>query len=58
MQGAFSDRYSVAESNGKEAVPLKVEWGKAITAKAIDAELLGAGTTRSPSSTTKPPPAS
>ena len=40
MQGAFSDRWhKVAESNGKEAVPLKVEWGQAITAEMIDAEL-------------------
>lgn len=44
MQGAFSDRWlKVAESNGKEAAPLKVEWGKAITARAIDAELAKGG---------------
>jgi len=40
MQGAFSDRWlKVAEANGKEAIPLKVEWGRAITAQAIDKEL-------------------
>jgi aspartate aminotransferase-like enzyme len=40
MQGAFSDRWlKVAEANGKEAVPLKVEWGRAITAPMIDKEL-------------------
>lgn len=44
MQGAFSDRWlKVAESNGKEAVPLKVEWGRAISAKMIDAELAKGG---------------
>ena len=44
MQGAFSDRWlKVAESNGKQAVPLKVEWGRAITADAIDKELAKGG---------------
>ncbi len=44
MQGAFSDRWlKVAEANGKEAVPLRVEWGKAITAEAIDKELAKGG---------------
>jgi aspartate aminotransferase-like enzyme len=44
MQGAFSDRWlKVAETNGKEAVPLRVEWGKAITAQAIDRELAKGG---------------
>jgi len=44
MQGAFSDRWlKVAETNGKEAVPLKVEWGRAITAQAIDNELAKGG---------------
>jgi aspartate aminotransferase-like enzyme len=40
MQGAFSDRWhKVAEANGKEADPLQVEWGKAITAEMIDRAL-------------------
>ncbi len=40
MQGAFSDRWlKVAQANGKQADALKVEWGKAITAEAIDREL-------------------
>jgi aspartate aminotransferase-like enzyme len=44
MQGAFSDRWlKVAEANGKHAVPLKVEWGRAITAEAIDRELAKGG---------------
>ncbi len=44
MQGAFSDRWlKVAEANGKQAVPLKVEWGRAIAASAIDAELAKGG---------------
>jgi len=44
MQGAFSDRWlKVAETNGKEAVPLRVEWGRAITAEAIDRELAKGG---------------
>ena len=44
MQGAFSDRWlKVAETNGKQAVPLKVEWGKAITAAMIDRELAKGG---------------
>jgi aspartate aminotransferase-like enzyme len=37
MQGAFSDRWlQVARANGKEADPLKVEWGKGIRAAEID----------------------
>ena len=33
MQGAFSDRWlTVAESNGKQADRLQVDWGRAITA--------------------------
>ena len=44
MQGAFSDRWhTVAEANGKQAVPLKVEWGQAVTAEMIDAELATGG---------------
>ena len=44
MQGAFSDRWlKVAESNGKQATALKVEWGQAITAEMIDAELAKGG---------------
>lgn len=44
MQGAFSDRWlKVAESNGKLALPLKVEWGQAITAEMIDTELAKGG---------------
>ena len=40
MQGAFSDRWlKVAQANGKQADALKVEWGKPITADAIDREL-------------------
>jgi len=40
MQGAFSDRWlKVAEANGKQAEPLKVEWGQAITAEMIDRAL-------------------
>jgi aspartate aminotransferase-like enzyme len=40
MQGAFSDRWlKVATSNGKDAVPLQVPWGKAITAEMVDREL-------------------
>jgi aspartate aminotransferase-like enzyme len=40
MQGAFSDRWlKVAETNGKKATPLQVEWGRAITAKMIDDQL-------------------
>ena len=43
MQGAFSDRWKkVAESNGKTAESLQVEWGKAITADMID-QALSAG---------------
>jgi aspartate aminotransferase-like enzyme len=44
MQGAFSDRwYKVAQANGKDAVALKVEWGKAITPEMIDRELARGG---------------
>lgn len=44
MQGAFSDRWlKVAQANGKEAVPLKVDWGKAVTAGMIEAELAKGG---------------
>ncbi len=40
MQGAFSDRWhTVAESNGKQADKLQVEWGKAITAEMVDRAL-------------------
>ena len=40
MQGAFSDRWiEVARSNGKQADPLQVEWGRAITAEAVDGAL-------------------
>jgi len=43
MQGAFSDRwFKVAQSNGKRAEPLKVEWGRAITPEMID-QALSAG---------------
>jgi aspartate aminotransferase-like enzyme len=44
MQGAFSDRWiKVAQSNGKQAVELQVDWGQAITAEMIDAELAKGG---------------
>lgn len=44
MQGAFSDRWiDVARSNGKQVAELRVEWGQAITAKMIDAELAKGG---------------
>jgi aspartate aminotransferase-like enzyme len=40
MQGAFSDRWlAVARANGKEADPLRVPWGKGISAEAIDRAL-------------------
>jgi aspartate aminotransferase-like enzyme len=40
MQGAFSDRWlGVATANGKQADPLQVEWGRAITAEAVDRAL-------------------
>lgn len=43
MQGAFSDRWlTVAESNGKQADKIQVEWGRGITAAMID-EALGKG---------------
>jgi predicted phosphoserine aminotransferase len=36
MQGAFSDRwFDVAKLNGKEAVALKVPWGRAVTAEMV-----------------------
>jgi aspartate aminotransferase-like enzyme len=39
-QGAFSDRWlDVAQSNGKEADAIQVDWGKAITAEMIDRTL-------------------
>jgi aspartate aminotransferase-like enzyme len=42
MQGAFSDRwFKVAQANGKDAVKLQVEWGRAITAEQIDRVLAG-----------------
>lgn len=38
--GAFSDRwFEMAAENGKEADPLKVEWGKAITPEMVDKAL-------------------
>jgi len=44
MQGAFSDRWlDVAEANGKRVGRLQVDWGRAITAEAIDAELQKGG---------------
>jgi len=44
MQGAFSDRWlKVAESNGKRPTALQVDWGQAITAEMIDAELAKGG---------------
>jgi len=44
MQGAFSDRWlNVAQANGKSAEPLRVEWGRAITAGQIDDALAGGG---------------
>ena len=44
MQGAFSDRWlTVAESNGKRAGRLQVDWGQAVTAERIDAELRKGG---------------
>jgi aspartate aminotransferase-like enzyme len=44
MQGAFSDRWHrVAESNGKQAAELRVEWGRAITAQMIDDALAPGG---------------
>jgi len=40
MQGAFSDRWlEVAESNGKAADALRVEWGRAIHAERVDRAL-------------------
>jgi aspartate aminotransferase-like enzyme len=44
MQGAFSDRWlKVATSNGKQATPLKVEWGRAITADMVAKALASGG---------------
>lgn len=44
MQGAFSDRWlNVAETNGKTAEALRVEWGRAITAQQIDDALSRGG---------------
>jgi len=44
MQGAFSDRWlTVARANGKQADPLQVEWGRAITAEMIDEALARGG---------------
>ena len=40
MQGAFSDRWlRVAQANGKPAERLQVEWGRAITAEALERAL-------------------
>jgi len=40
MQGAFSDRWiTVAQTNGKEADELRVDWGRAIRPEAIDRAL-------------------
>jgi predicted phosphoserine aminotransferase len=40
MQGAFSDRwYQVARANGKQAEPLRVEWGRAVKAEMLDRAL-------------------
>ena len=40
MQGAFSDRWlKVAEANAKQADPLRVPWGRAITAEMVDGAL-------------------
>ena len=40
MQGAFSDRWlKVALANGKKADPLRVEWGRAVTADLVDRAL-------------------
>jgi predicted phosphoserine aminotransferase len=44
MQGAFSDRwFDVARKNGKDAVPLRVEWGRAITPETVEAALAEGG---------------
>jgi len=44
MQGAFSDRWlRVAQANGKAAERLQVEWGRAITADALEQALAGGG---------------
>jgi aspartate aminotransferase-like enzyme len=44
MQGAFSDRWlDVAVANAKEAVPLQVEWGRAIPPELLDAKLREGG---------------
>src|SRR5471030_2283442 len=40
MSGAFSDKwFDVAKKCGKQAEPLQVEWGTAITAKMIEPKL-------------------
>lgn len=44
MQGAFSDRWlTVAETNGKRAESLQVEWGRAITAEQVESALAAGG---------------
>ena len=44
MQGAFSDRWlKVAESNGKQAEALEVDWGRGIAARRIDDALSAGG---------------
>jgi aspartate aminotransferase-like enzyme len=44
MQGAFSDRWcEVALANGKQVGRLQVEWGRAITAEAVDRALAAGG---------------
>jgi predicted phosphoserine aminotransferase len=40
VNGAFSERwFEVALANGKQAVPLQVEWGRAITPELVDVAL-------------------
>jgi aspartate aminotransferase-like enzyme len=44
VNGAFSDRwFKISKACGKDAAKLEVEWGKAITAEMIDAELAKGG---------------
>src|SRR5512136_1771984 len=44
VNGSFSQRwYEVAAANGKEAVPLAVEWGKAVKPDLIDEALQAGG---------------
>ncbi len=44
VNGAFSDRwFKIAQACGKEAVALRVEWGKAIKPELVDAELAKGG---------------